>query len=115
MRKLAVLLLLVLGCLAVGAWWTAQPRTAEQAMGWCIEQRGQEVTFVRCAPRPLPGSSAYGKVVGVSPQYIDFMGEPPFGRHCPPETDEMVRSPLPSGNTPWLCLDTQPGKGNVRA
>jgi hypothetical protein len=67
MRKLAVLLLLVLGCLAVGAWWTAQPRTAEQAMGWCVEQRGQEVTFVRCAPRPLPGSSSYGKVVGVSP------------------------------------------------
>lgn len=82
MRKLVVLLLLVPGCLAVGAWWTAQPRTAEQAMGWCVEQRGQEVTFVRCAPRPLPGSSSYGKVVGVSPQYIDFMGEPPFGHHC---------------------------------
>jgi hypothetical protein len=113
MRKLAVLLLLLLGCLGVGAWWTAQPRTAEQAMGWCVEQRGQEVTFVRCAPRPLPGSSSYGKVVGVSPQLVDLAGEPGFGPFCPPETDAMVRSPLPSGH-PWLCLDTQPGCGNMR-
>jgi hypothetical protein len=111
MRKLAVLLLLV--CLAVGAWWTATPRTAQQAIGWCMQEKGADVEFTRCL-NPRSDARVRGKVVGVSPQYFDFMGEPPFGHHCPPQTDEMVRSPLPSGNTPWLCLDTQPSFGNVR-
>ena len=104
MRKLAVVLLLA--CLAVGAWWTATPRTAQQAVGWCVERRGQEIKVIRCPAPPRE------KVVGVSPQYIDFVGEPPFGHHCPPETDEMVRSPVPG--EPWLCLDNKPGDGNTR-
>jgi hypothetical protein len=54
-------------------------------------------------------------VVGVSPQYTDFIGEPPFGHDCPPETDDMVRSPLAAGLSDlWLCLDTKPGAGNRR-
>ena len=107
-RKLTVGLLLA--CLAVSAWWTAQPRTAQQAVGWCVEQRGQEVRFIRCVARPF---RSYGKVVGVSPQPADLMGEPRFGPACPPETDDMVRWPLPS-ETPLLCLDTKPGDGNTR-
>jgi hypothetical protein len=111
MRKLAVLLLLV--CLAVGAWWTATPRTAQQAIGWCIQEKGADVEFTRCL-KPGSGARLRGKVVGVSPQLIDTVGEPRFGPFCPPETDEMVRSPLPPGNTPWLCLDTQPSYSNIR-
>jgi hypothetical protein len=46
MRKLAVFLLLV--CLAVGAWWTATPRTAQQAIEWCMQEKGADVEFTRC-------------------------------------------------------------------
>jgi hypothetical protein len=87
MRKLAVVLLLAL--LAVGAWWTAYPRTAPQAVGWCVEQRGQEVRLKDC-------------------------GEPPLTRECPPETDDAVRAPLPPRRQAVLCLDTKPGAGNTR-
>jgi hypothetical protein len=98
---------LLLACLAVSAWWTGQPRTSQQAVGWCVEQRGREVRFIRCAA--LPGFGSYGKVVGVSPQMIDTMPS------CPPETDEVVRSPLAAGLSDlWLCLDMKPGAGNTR-
>jgi hypothetical protein len=79
MRKLAVVLLLAL--LAVGAWWTAYPRTAPQAVGWCVEQRGQEVRLKDCGVRPSPGFLRRGKVVGhIQHVYADLMGEPPFTR-----------------------------------
>ena len=111
MRKLTVLLLLV--CLAVSAWWTAHPRTAQQTVGSCVEQRGREVRLVRCVGPPRPGFLSRGKVVGTSPQLIDvYPGERRFGPVCPPETDDMVRSPFLSGD-PWLCLDTRPGDGNT--
>jgi hypothetical protein len=112
-RKLALVLLL--GCLAFGAWWTATPRTAEQTVGWCVQQRGQEFRFVRCGARLPAGFVARGEVAGVSPQLIDTVGEPPFGPFCPPETDDMVRAQLPQGRKALLCLDTTPGDGNVRA
>jgi hypothetical protein len=107
-RRLAVVLLL--GCLAVGAWWTATPRTAQQAIGWCMHEKGAGVEFTRCGP----SGRLRGKVVGVSPQLVDTVGEPRFGPFCPLETDAVVRSPLSSGH-PWLCLDTKPGAGNTRA
>jgi hypothetical protein len=107
-RRIAVVLLLA--CLAFGAWWTATPRTAQQAIGWCMQEKGADIQFTRCGP----SGRLRGKVVGVSPQLVDTVGEPRFGPFCPPETDDMARSPLPPGNTPWLCLDTQPGNGNVR-
>jgi hypothetical protein len=105
-RKLAVVGL-VLALLAVGAWWTAQPRTAQQAVGWCTGRGGDEVKFIRC----LPWQSG-DRVVGSSPLLVDLVGEPPFGPFCPPETDEWVRAPFRSGN-PWLCLDTVPADGNT--
>jgi len=115
-RRLTVVLLLT--CLAVSAWWTSQPRTARQAVGWCVEKRGQDVRFLRCAARPF---GSYGKVVGASPVAADLMGEPPFGPACPLETDEVILAPLPPGPTtfppgptPLLCLDTKPGDGNTR-
>ena len=110
-RRLTVVLLLA--CLAVSAWWTGQPRTSQQAVGWCVEPRGREVRFIRCAA--LPGFGSYGMVVGVSPQLTDILpGEPPHGPFCPPETDDAVRSPLATGlSDAWLCLDTKPGDGNT--
>jgi hypothetical protein len=102
-RSLAVVLLLA--CLAFGAWWTATPRTAQQAIGWCAEQRGQEVRLIRCGLPPHQGFRLGGKVVGAHPQLIDTVGEPP-GRWCPLETDAQVRSPVPPRNY-WLCLDFQ--------
>lgn len=110
MRKLAVVGL-VLALIAVGAWrWTAQPRTAQQAVGWCVERHGREVEFRQCG---LP--YIRGRVVGVSPQLIDIMpSEPRFGPYCPPETDDVARSPLAVGLSDlWLCLDTKPGDGNT--
>jgi hypothetical protein len=110
-RKLTVLLLLV--CLAVSTWWTAHPRTAQQTVGSCVEQRGREVRLVRCSWPPRPGFQSRGKVVGTSPQLVDVIGgEPRFGPFCPPKTDDVVRSPFPSGD-PWLCLDTKLGNGNT--
>ena len=114
MRKLAVLLLLV--WLAVSAWEASAPRTAEQAIGSCVEQRGQEVRFIPCAPRPLLGSVIRGKVVGTSGQLIDppFANEPPLGPDCPPAADYVVKSPFPSSRDPWLCLDNKRGDTNTR-
>jgi hypothetical protein len=113
MRKLAFVLLLAL--LAVGAWWTAYPRTAPQAVGWCVEQRGQEVRLKDCGVRPSPGFLRRGKVVGhIQHVYADLMGEPPLTRECPPETDDAVRAPLPPRRQAVLCLDTKPGAGNTR-
>jgi hypothetical protein len=110
-RRLTVVLLLV--CLAGSAWWRAHPRTAQQTVGSCVEQRGREVRLVWCAGPPRPGFRARGKVVGTSPQLIDILpGEPRFGGFCPPETDDVVRSPFLSGD-PWLCLDTKLGDGNT--
>lgn len=105
MRKLAVVVL-ALTLLVAGAWWTAQPQTAQQAVGWCMERGGQKDKIVRCLPR-----QSRDKIVGSSPQLVDLVGEPPFGPFCPPETDEWVRAPFRSGN-PWLCLDTVPADGN---
>jgi hypothetical protein len=102
-RSLAVVLLLA--CLAFGAWWTATPRTAQQAIGWCTEQRGQEVRLIRCGLPPHQGFRLGGKVVGTHPQLIDTVGEPP-GKWCPLETDAQVRSPVPPRND-QLCLDFQ--------
>ena len=112
-HKLAVVLLLLV-CLAFGAWWfgawwVAPPRTAQQAVGWCVERHGRKVEFIRCPGWPRD------KVVGVSPQLVDTVAEPPFGPFCPPETDDVVRSPLATGLSDlWLCLDTKPGNGNRR-
>jgi hypothetical protein len=103
MRKLAVVLLLA--CLALGAWWTATPRTAQRAIGWCAEQRGQEVRLIRCGLPTHKGFRLLGKVVGAHPQLIDLVGEPP-GKWCPLEADSGVRSPLPPRNY-QLCLDSQ--------
>ena len=103
-RSLAVVLLLA--CLAFGAWWTAPPRTAQQAIGWCAEQRGQEVRLIRCGLPPHQGFRLGGKVVGTAPQVLtDSVGEPP-GRWCPLETDGGVPSPVPPRNY-LLCLDFQ--------
>ena len=109
MRKPTVLLLPLLVCLAGIAWWTATPRTAQEAVGWCVEQRAQKVKFVRC----IPGLRSRPMVVGTSGQMIDFMpGDPPLGPSCPPEADYVVRSPFRSGGT-LLCLDTKPGDTNT--
>jgi hypothetical protein len=108
-RKPTVLLLPLLVCLAGIAWWTATPRTAQEAVGWCVEQRAQKVKFVRC----IPGLRSRPMVVGTSGQMIDFMpGDPPLGS-CPPKADYVVRSPFPSAGA-LLCLDTKPGDTNVR-
>ena len=62
MRKPSVLLLPLLVCLAGIAWWKATPRTAQEAVGWCVEQRAQKVKFVRC----IPGLRSRPMVVGTS-------------------------------------------------
>ena len=103
MRRLAVLVLL--GCLAFSVWWTATPRTAQQAIGWCAEQRGQEVRLIRCGRPAHQGFRVRGKVVGAHPRLIDYMGEPP-GKWCPLETDDQVPSPVPPRNY-LLCLNSQ--------
>lgn len=68
--------------------------------------------FIRCGLEPRPGFRSRGKIVGVTPMLIDTVGEPPFGPYCPPATDDVVRSMLPSGETTLLCLDTVPRYGN---
>ena len=80
MRKPAVLLPLLV-CLAGIAWWTATPRTAQEAVGWCVEQRGQKVKLVR----GIPGLRSRPMVVGTSGQLIDppMADEPPLGPDCP--------------------------------
>jgi hypothetical protein len=91
MRRLAVVAVVV--CLAVGVWWMTTPRTARQAVGWCVQRQGREVWFVWC----LPGTG--GKVVGSSPQLFDIMGtESRFGPYCPRKTDKLARSPFRSGD-----------------
>ena len=91
MRRLAVVAVVV--CLAVGVWWMTTPRTARQAVGWCVQRQGREVWFVWCLPE------TGGKVVGSSPQLFDIMRtESRFGPYCPRKTDKLARSPFRSGD-----------------
>jgi hypothetical protein len=69
--------------------------------------------FIRCGLKPRPGFRSRGQVVGVTPMLVDTVGGPRFGPYCPPETDDVVRAQLPSGETTLLCLDTKPGAGNT--
>jgi hypothetical protein len=74
-----------------------------------VERHGREVEFRQCG---LP--YIRGRVVGVSPQLIDIMPSEPRFPYCPPETDNVARSPLATGLSDlWLCLDTKPGDGNT--
>src|SRR4029450_7762565 len=108
MRRLTIAIAL-LACLAVGAWWTAKPRTAHEALGWCVQRRGQEAKFVRC----IPGLRSRPMVVGYTGQPIDVMpGDWPLGT-CPSAADYVVRSAFPSAGA-LMCLDTKPGDTNVR-
>ena len=103
MRRLAVLVLLA--CLAFGAWWTAAPRTAQQAIGWCAEQRGQQVRLIRCGRSAHEGFSLLGRFVGTHPRLVDYMGEPPE-KYCILTSDDVVLSPVPPRGY-LLCLNRQ--------
>jgi hypothetical protein len=95
--------LVLLACLAFGAWWTATPRTAQQAIGWCAEQRGQEVRLIRCGRPAHKGFRIRGKVFGTHPFLVDYVGEPPEKWYAPDDR-RSVLSPVPPRNY-LLCID----------
>jgi hypothetical protein len=102
----------------VPAFILAQVLPARQVFGSCLASRvGQksiltDVEYLRCGLATRSGYRSRGTVVGATPGLVDTVGEPPFGKYCPQETDEVVSAEVPSGQRVLICLDSKLGHGN---